>query len=182
MPFMECRTDGNSEKCKKSSGDDWSYWLTAKTSDANILVSPPQPLYMLMSQISRCAVCKSASPQAIIVKHKTAPGYPLLPDCPAGSTRLWSGYSFLMGAGTQSGERIIADLSSTGSCLERFQPIPFVECKQEEGSGKLSCDFLTQGDFGYWMVRTGPTSKFGDITGSWVEPNVATCVVCAYSQ
>lgn len=123
--------------------------------------------------ISRCSVCQAPAP--IITVHSQTTD---LPNCPQGWKELWSGYSFVMHAvGAMAGGQ---QLASSGSCLETFQPNPYIEC-----NSRGQCHFFYD-KFSYWLVSvvgeghfqpsvTGETLKGGDLL-----KRVGRCKVCVY--
>jgi hypothetical protein len=94
------------------------------------------------------------------------------PECNAGWTKLWEGYSL---AGTFLAPNVGSgqDLGSTGSCLKKLYPIPFVECDNVK-----NCDYYTGGDYSMWLSardsNTGPLSGMSNI-----EPIISKCSVCS---
>lgn len=84
MPYLYCNIFN---KCNYASRNDYSYWLSTDRAVPMMPVdaSAVEPF------ISRCAVCETRGP-SIAVHSQTS----RIPDCPAGWSSLWSGYSFLM--------------------------------------------------------------------------------------
>ncbi|KAK1786132.1 hypothetical protein P4O66_017862, partial [Electrophorus voltai] len=125
VPFLFC--DPN-ETCYYAASDSNSYWLSTDT---------PMPrdtsATTLAQYISRCSVCE-ASGNVIVIHSQMSTEQ----DCPSGWQELWSGYSFVMQTGTEA-EGSGQPLASPGSCLKKFQKVPFIEC-HASGTCKYSFD------------------------------------------
>lgn len=67
-----------------------------------------------------------------------------VPQCPPGSAQLWSGYSLLyvQGNGRAAGQ----DLGSPGSCLPKFNTMPFLFCNVKE-----TCHISSRNDYSFWL-------------------------------
>ena len=97
------------------------------------------------------------------------------PSCPSGWDSVWTGYSFA-GAALQRGVNGAQDLSSPGSCLEQFIPIPVLECLGDY-EDPTYCDYYTDDDWGYWLsTTTSPTPLISGIAQN--EPYISRCNVC----
>ena len=97
-----------------------------------------------------------------------------IPACPSGWENLWNGYS-LTGSALSPGYEAFNDLGSSGSCVEEFYPIPFIEC-----SGPTNCDYFNGGDYAMWLTTT--TINTGGISGiSNILPYISRCSVCKKS-
>lgn len=161
IPFLECYQSSTS--CDYFASEDWSYWLSATSTDTGSLtVTDTKNNY-----VSRCAVCEKEAP--LLVRHSMTTS---APSCPSGWTPLWTGYSFAQSTGS-NGIDGVQDLSSPGSCLQIFRPIPFLECSLS------ACDYVTGGDEGGWL--TPQTTDTGTLSGIDTIKNsyVSKCVVCS---
>jgi integrin beta 8 len=168
MPFLFC--DFNNV-CNYASRNDKSYWLST---------TAPIPMMPVNEQgiepyISRCAVCEA--PANVIAVHSQTTQ---IPNCPAGWSSLWIGYSFAMhtAAGAEGGGQ---SLSSPGSCLEDFRATPFIECNGARGSchyfaNKFSFWLTTIEDNQQWVVPESETLKAGSL-----RTRVSRCQVCIKS-
>jgi integrin beta 8 len=93
------------------------------------------------------------------------------PGCPAGWNKLWDGYSYAGGflsEGFESGQI----LGGTGSCLETFAPIPFIECSSPD-----SCDYYTGNDYAMWLTtKNTDQSSVSGIDN--IKSSISRCSVC----
>ncbi|XP_066922339.1 collagen alpha-2(IV) chain-like [Clytia hemisphaerica] len=169
LPFLFCEMTGN---CQYANRNDFVYWLsgdirnTPMTPVSNAVIEP---------YVSRCSVCKA--PDISIAVHSQDT---IEPVCPKGYDSVWDGYSFLMVAGagkTGAGQ----PLSSTGSCLEKFRPQPFLECQGSRGT----CAFFSD-KFSFWLTTIEPTKEFeipepkvlDTNKGDQLTNRVSRCKVC----
>lgn len=164
MPFQECKPSANNGKCNEMTLYDYSYWLGAEKIDR----WPVHSRELMLTLISRCAVCEA--PSLVVAVHSQTEN---LPNCPTGYDELWNGYSFLaaIGGGTESGSQ---SLSSPGSCLREFRPIPFTECSRP--SGNETCDYSTANDYSYWLTNSKAVQK--DVGVIQAERQTSRCRVC----
>jgi hypothetical protein len=108
----------------------------------------------------------------IIAVHSQTPA---IPNCPAGWEKLWDGYS-LAASYLHPGYGAFNDLGSSGSCVEEFRPIPFIECYSPG-----QCDFFTSNNLSMWLSAntsdsiTNPGSIIGTST---ILPHISRCSVC----
>lgn len=169
MPFMFCE---NSDTCNYAARNDRSYWLsTLKPFNVRPAFGKDIP-----DHISRCAVCEV--PNYVLAVHSQSR---VIPECPAGFSSLWQGYSWAMhtGAGAQGGGQ---PLASPGSCLQHFSAVPFVECNGARGS----CSHFSN-KLGFWMAQIDEPRMF-DIPTTRIEEQrrgsiplrdfVSRCSVC----
>lgn len=167
MPFVFCE---NTDTCNYAARNDRSYWLSTMRPFST------RPVFgrEISEHISRCAVCEV--PNYTLAVHSQSRE---IPQCPAGYTNLWHGYSWAMhtGAGAQGGGQ---PLASPGSCLQHFSPVPFVECNGARGS----CSHFSN-KLGFWMAQIDPQRMFNMPTTSVNEEKhtplqnlVSRCSVC----
>lgn len=71
------------------------------------------------------------------------------PDCPAGTSRMWAGYSLLHFMGDEKAHG--QDLGAPGSCLQRFSTMPFMFCNLNN-----VCDYASRNDYSYWLSTPEP--------------------------
>ncbi|XP_066270585.1 collagen alpha-2(IV) chain-like isoform X2 [Branchiostoma lanceolatum] len=147
MPFMSCEPD---DTCNYASRDDKTYWLST------VETSAEKPLIPVRGQeikkfVSRCSVCQT--PEVVLALHSLDADF--YPDCPPGYISLWIGYSFLMH--TAAGEGGGQELTSPGSCLQYFRPVPFIECQGSLGT----CDIIGN-SLSFWLtdVPEDPVAQF----------------------
>lgn len=168
MPFMFCE---NTDACNYAARNDRSYWLnTMKPYEMR-----PFSGTEIEKHISRCVVCEV--PNYTFAVHSQSNE---IPRCPNGYSRLWQGYSWVMhtGAGARGGGQ---SLSSTGSCLESFTTVPFIECNGARGT----CTHFAN-KLGFWLAHVDSSAMFQTPTSSTREekPNdplskyVSRCAVC----
>lgn len=168
MPFLFC--DFNNV-CNYASRNDKSYWLS--TSEAIPMM--PVNEREIEPYISRCAVCEA--PANVIAVHSQTIQ---IPNCPAGWSSLWIGYSFAMhtGAGAEGGGQ---SLSSPGSCLEDFRATPFIECNGARGS----CHYFAN-KFSFWLTTIDNDTEFKvpesqTLKSGNLRTRVSRCQVCVKS-
>merc|ERR1711972_420049 len=95
-----------------------------------------------------------------------------IPACPAGTTKLWDGYSLLF---TQTNERAHGqDLGSAGSCPRMFSPMPFMFCDLNE-----QCNVASRNDYSYWLSTSeAMPMTMENIKGQDLEKYISRCSVC----
>merc|ERR1711981_413947 len=95
-----------------------------------------------------------------------------IPACPAGTTKLWDGYSLLF---TQTNERAHGqDLGSAGSCPRMFSPMPFMFCDLNE-----QCNVASRNDYSYWLSTSeNMPMTMENIKGQDLEKYISRCSVC----
>lgn len=95
-----------------------------------------------------------------------------IPACPAGTTKLWDGYSLLF---TQTNERAHGqDLGSAGSCPRMFSPMPFMFCDLNE-----QCNVASRNDYSYWLSTSeSMPMTMENIKGQDLEKYISRCSVC----
>jgi len=97
----------------------------------------------------------------------------ITPPCPAGSVRLWEGYSlgFTDGDGFGHGQ----DLGKPGSCARRFNTIPFMMCR---GRGENArCHYSFRSEKTYWL-STNAAVENEEIPTDENEDHISRCSVC----
>lgn len=99
------------------------------------------------------------------------------PACPAGTVRLWTGYSlgFTDGDGFGHGQ----DLGKPGSCVRRFNTIPFMMCRGRKGNGR--CHYSFRSEKTYWL-STAANEIDDQIPMDQNENYVSRCSVCEISS
>lgn len=97
-----------------------------------------------------------------------------VPDCPAGTSRLWEGYSFLyMMADLKAHGQ---DLGEPGSCLRAFSTLPYMFCEQPQNADG-NCRYASRNDYSYWL-NTDADHKTGPIQNEDIERFISRCSVC----
>lgn len=95
-----------------------------------------------------------------------------IPECPAGSTAMFSGYSllFINGNNRAHGQ----DLGTLGSCLPRFTTMPFLFCNTDS-----TCRYASRNDYSYWL-STDELLPGGMplISGDSLKNYISRCTVC----
>ncbi|UYV71298.1 let-2 [Cordylochernes scorpioides] len=93
-----------------------------------------------------------------------------IPQCPVGMPKLWEGYSLLYIEGNERAHN--QDLGFAGSCLPRFNTMPFLFCNVMG-----VCNYASRNDKSYWLTTTEsmPMMPVGD---SVISNYISRCVVC----
>ena len=99
------------------------------------------------------------------------------PTCPSGSVQLWTGYSlgFTDGDGFGHGQ----DLGKPGSCVRRFNTIPFMMCRGRKSRGR--CHYSFRSEKTYWL-STAADEIDEQIPVDQNEDYISRCAVCEISS
>jgi integrin beta 8 len=167
MPFLMCNLNN---VCNYATRNDYSYWLG--TFEPLPMMMMPIMGQEIKKYVSKCAVCEAKS-HVIAVHSQTD----RVPDCPNGWFSMWNGFSFMMhtDAGAEGGGQ---PLASPGSCLERFKPLPFIECV---GHGR--CNLFSTAH-SYWLSTIVENKQFmrpeqQTLKAGSHETRISRCSVCA---
>uniref|UniRef100_A0A4W5NU57 Collagen IV NC1 domain-containing protein n=1 Tax=Hucho hucho TaxID=62062 RepID=A0A4W5NU57_9TELE len=99
-----------------------------------------------------------------------------VPDCPQGTTLIYSGYSLLFINGNKRAHG--QDLGSMGSCLPRFSTMPFLFCDTDN-----TCRYAARNDYSYWLSTEKPMPRSMDlIRGDEISSYISRCSVCEGSS
>lgn len=101
------------------------------------------------------------------MKHSQSPQVPM---CPQGMAKLWEGYSLLYVEGQEKAHN--QDLGQPGSCLPRFNTIPFLYCSPSE-----ICYYASRNDKSYWLSTTAPIPMM-PVEKEEIRPYISRCSVC----
>uniref|UniRef100_A0A3Q4MXN7 Collagen IV NC1 domain-containing protein n=1 Tax=Neolamprologus brichardi TaxID=32507 RepID=A0A3Q4MXN7_NEOBR len=94
------------------------------------------------------------------------------PECPHGTSFIYSGYSFLFINGYKRAHG--QDLGTTGSCLPRFSTMPFLFCDTEN-----ACRYASRNDYSYWLSTDTPMPmNMVSISGEMLKSYISRCSVC----
>jgi len=94
------------------------------------------------------------------------------PDCPQGSQKMWDGYSLLHFTGDSKAHG--QDLGASGSCLPRFNTMPFLFCDLNN-----VCNYASRNDYSYWLSTPEPMPMMmNPINGEEITKYVSRCSVC----
>lgn len=93
-----------------------------------------------------------------------------VPMCPQGMVRLWEGYSLLYVEGQEKAHN--QDLGLPGSCLPRFNTIPFLYCTPNE-----LCYYASRNDKSYWLSTTAPIPMM-PVGQEQIPQYISRCSVC----
>uniref|UniRef100_A0A3B4FV59 Collagen IV NC1 domain-containing protein n=1 Tax=Pundamilia nyererei TaxID=303518 RepID=A0A3B4FV59_9CICH len=105
----------------------------------------------------------------LIVRHSQSIH---LPECPHGTSFIYSGYSFLFINGYKRAHG--QDLGTTGSCLPRFSTMPFLFCNTEN-----ACRYASRNDYSYWLSTETPMPmNMVSISGEMLKSYISRCSVC----
>lgn len=120
----------------------------------------------LVDDVSNIASGENAT---FLVIHSQTNSVPTLPTgAGAGWTKLWEGYSYA-GGYLSGGWESPQDLGSSGSCLPRFDSVPFTECTSP------NCDHITTGDYSMWL--TDLTTALGADSAANYQTHISRCAV-----
>lgn len=144
--------------------------------------SPAKKKIVSCSGMGGAGGSSSDSNYFIVARHSFST---TAPSCPAGWDSLWTGFSF-MGVASDDDWNGTIDMGSSGSCMEEFKPIPFIECS----NGASDCDYVTGHDFALWLRTYGPPGGMSSTpsipSGTWstmpdMLARVSRCSVCGKS-
>ncbi|EDV21231.1 uncharacterized protein TRIADDRAFT_30529 [Trichoplax adhaerens] len=165
-PFAYC--NGNN-LCHRGGNSMVTYWLSTSLTPAMMTLTGLN----IRPYISRCTVCEAEANSIALHSQSQTP-----PSCPSGYELLWQGYSYWMHTG--QGKSVAGqDLSSPGSCLRRFQSMPFIECDGPSGS----CFFYSNSK-SFWVTAVNVTDQFEPPTATVLNFNdnpqsyISRCSVC----
>lgn len=102
-----------------------------------------------------------------LVKHSQSTEVPM---CPQGLTQLWEGYSLLYVEGQEKAHN--QDLGLAGSCLPRFNTIPFLYCTPSE-----ICHYASRNDKSYWLATAAPIPMM-PVGEQQIPQYISRCSVC----
>lgn len=94
-----------------------------------------------------------------------------IPSCPSSTRKLWEGYSFLGLTGSERAH--VNDLASPGSCLQLFNPIPFMFCEKHE-----NCYYAQRNDRSYWLSTAEEPMMWNPVPVNETQRHISRCVVC----
>lgn len=164
LPFLFCEI---TQRCTYASRTATSYWLSTSLPTSMMPIGERD----VYPYISRCSVCQAPAPVMAFHSQDTEE-----PDCPSGWAPVWKGFSFVMhSVGAMGGGQ---QLASTGSCLERFQAHPYIECGSQG-----TCHYYSN-KMSYWLVSTKSVSwqslvPGGDtLKGEDALTRISRCKVC----
>ncbi|KAA8582742.1 hypothetical protein FQN60_006413 [Etheostoma spectabile] len=139
--------------------------------DLSATPDPPVSLDPLENKAGRPGspggVGRSSSIGYTLVKHSQNSQVPM---CPQGMAKLWDGYSLLYVEGQEKAHN--QDLGQPGSCLPRFNTIPFLYCSPNE-----ICYYASRNDKSYWLSTTAPIPMM-PVAEEQIQPYISRCSVC----
>ncbi|KAJ8274367.1 hypothetical protein COCON_G00089920 [Conger conger] len=98
------------------------------------------------------------------------------PPCPAGSTKIYSGYSLLYIKANDRGHG--QDLGTLGSCLRHFSTMPFLFCGING-----TCWYSSRNDDSYWLSTAAEMPEgMGLIPATEMPKFISRCSVCETSR
>ena len=163
MPFSVCSV---TQMCSYAIGTDISYWLSTQEDR----FYTPKSGSAISNYISRCAVCESPGVAIAVHSQNTT-----VPDCWEGWESVWEGYSYLQET-VRGGLGGYQQLDSTGSCLEQFQTVPYIEC-----ISRGTCISYSY-HLGFWLRAVTEDMQFvatqETLVGSDVLSAISRCRVC----
>lgn len=94
-----------------------------------------------------------------------------IPECPAASSRVYSGFSllFINGNNRAHGQ----DLGTLGSCLARFSTMPFLFCDTD-----ATCRYASRNDYSYWLSTDQSVSSSELMSETQLQDHISRCTVC----
>jgi len=90
--------------------------------------------------------------------------------CPAGTVKMWDGYSLLHTVGNQYTHT--QDLGKVGSCVKRFNTMPSTFCNKDQ-----TCNYGIRNGKSYWLTTSASIPTMA-IEASNVERYVSKCAAC----
>lgn len=166
MPFLFCNLNS---VCHVASRNDYSYWLA--TGEGMTAMMNPVQGSAIRPYISRCVVCEA--PTQLMAMHSQSLD---VPACPTGWTGVWTGYSFVMHTGAGA-EGTGQSLQSSGSCIEEFRAVPFIECH-----GRGTCNYYAT-NHAFFLSVIDKNNQFrkpmsATLKAGGLKDRVGRCQVC----
>uniref|UniRef100_A0A8C4QYM4 Collagen IV NC1 domain-containing protein n=1 Tax=Eptatretus burgeri TaxID=7764 RepID=A0A8C4QYM4_EPTBU len=103
----------------------------------------------------------------LLVKHSQSED---VPQCPLNMPHLWDGYSLFYVEGSETAHN--QDLGLAGSCLPRFNTMPFVYCNVNE-----VCNYASRNDKSYWLSTNAPIPMM-PVAEDAIQAYISRCTVC----
>ncbi|KAK2709138.1 hypothetical protein QYM36_012957, partial [Artemia franciscana] len=100
-----------------------------------------------------------------------------IPECPIGTKKMWDGFSLSHFVGDHLSQD--QDLGQPSSCLQVFNPMPFIFCSSRNSSE--TCNYASRNDYSYWLsTENGQrrSTRFTNIEGDEIKNYVSRCSVC----
>lgn len=94
----------------------------------------------------------------------------IVPRCEQGTTKLWDGYSLLYLEGNENAHH--QDLGLAGSCVRRFNTMPFLFCDLNN-----VCNYASRNDKSYWLSTNEPIPMM-PVAEQNIVPYISRCTVC----
>lgn len=95
-----------------------------------------------------------------------------LAECPNGMEKMWDGYSLLFMQGNERAHG--QDLGTAGSCMRRFNTMPFLFCNVNN-----NCKVASRNDYSYWLSTPEPfLMSMEEVRNEMIEPYISRCAVC----
>lgn len=114
-----------------------------------------------------CALDIKYSTGHMLVRHSQSSSIPL---CGRGETKLWDGYSLLYIEGNEKSHH--QDLGMAGSCVSRFNTMPFLFCDFND-----VCNYASRNDKSYWLSTNEPIPMM-PVAEHAIPEFISRCVVC----
>jgi len=103
----------------------------------------------------------------MLVRHSQSSSIPL---CGPGEFKLWDGYSLLYMEGNEKAHH--QDLGTAGSCVNRFNTMPFLFCDFNN-----VCNYASRNDKSYWL-STNQAIPMMPVADYAIQEYISRCVVC----
>lgn len=114
-----------------------------------------------------CADDSNSPSGHLLVKHSQSSSIPL---CEPGSNKMWDGYSLLYVEGNEKAHH--QDLGKPGSCVSRFNTMPFLFCDFND-----VCNYASRNDKSYWLSTIAPIPMM-PVADYAIREYISRCVVC----
>jgi collagen type IV alpha len=103
----------------------------------------------------------------LLVRHSQSSSIPL---CEVGEEKMWDGYSLLYIEGNERAHD--QDLGVAGSCVARFNTMPFLFCDFND-----VCHYASRNDKSYWLSTNAPIPMM-PVANFAIREYISRCVVC----
>lgn len=103
----------------------------------------------------------------LLVKHSQGDK---VPECPRQMEKIWDGFSLMYIEGNEKSHN--QDLGVPGSCLRKFNTMPFLFCDFNN-----VCNYASRNDKSYWLSTNAPLPMV-PVADNEIEPYISKCAVC----
>ena len=103
----------------------------------------------------------------LLVRHSQSSQ---VPECPGGMEKLWEGFSLMYLEGNEKSHN--QDLGVPGSCIARFNTMPFLFCDFNN-----VCNYASRNDKSYWLSTDQPLPMM-PVRDQEIQGHISRCAVC----